>query len=57
MPTRVQIIEETLIYHGKRKTANGLECGCGYRYRLGESIQRHRAEIVDAALTYAENET
>lgn len=54
MTDRVAIITEALIYHYKRKTADGLECGCGYKYQFGESIYRHRAEVVDSALTYAE---
>lgn len=54
--SRVDTIEEVLIYHHKRKTPDGLECGCGYKYRLGESIARHPAEVIDAALTYAEHD-
>lgn len=53
MSTRVEIIEEVLIYHRNHKGPKGLTCGCGYVHPIGKSIMLHRAQIIDAA--YAED--
>jgi hypothetical protein len=47
---RIDSIEEVLIYHHKVKRDDGLYCLCGYQHRLGESIYRHTAEIIDWAV-------
>jgi hypothetical protein len=51
--TRVEIIEEVLIYHRNHNGPEGLTCGCGYVQPIGKSIMLHRAELIDEALAYA----
>jgi hypothetical protein len=48
---RVNLVEHLLVHHRLVKHGVGdLRCTCGHRYRLGESIRRHRAELIVAAL-------
>lgn len=48
---RVDLVEDLLVHHRATKYGTGdVRCACGHRYRLGESIRRHRAELVVAAL-------
>lgn len=49
--TRADVVEDLLIHHRMSRHGTGdLRCACGHRYRLGESIRRHRADLIVAAL-------